>query len=391
MNTVDFSALPHFAEAEELERQAELLAAAGTDAAGVASACREMWQGLGAVYRAPEAEVAYGAFDKVKAYGDEAGTVTRLIRTALLDFAREARTLRQRAINLVALAGECTAPVDPDTEASLERREADIAALQLQVREICRSYAAAEAWCAASIRTATGLLPDSGILGSTGFGTTTSLADTVLEHVHQSQLHVRQTVEVSGDLAAELRLENIPYEVIDGGVRYTRTPSGILIPVERSVDLNRLPFPADDFARPAPELRLNSDAATPPAWARWAGRGLFVLDAGVTAWDHGSEQYNADRVEHPDWTPGQRALSVTENVAIVGGASLTAGAGGAWAGAKAGAVVGGVAGSWFPVVGTAAGAVAGGIVGGIAGGIIGSGVGEKIGKKAKDLWDSFWG
>lgn len=128
-----------------------------------------------------------------------------------------------------------------------------------------------------------------------------------------------------------------------------------------------------------------------PPGPAWAGRGLFVLDAGVTAWDHGSEQYNADRVEHPDWTPGQRALSVTENAAIVGGASLTAGAGGAWAGAKAGAVVGGVAGSWFPVVGTPAGAVAGGIVGGIAGGIIGSGVGEKIRKKAKDLWDSFWG
>ena len=389
MKTVDFSSLPDFAEAGELERQAELLAAAGTDASGTTTACREIWQGLGAVYRAPEAQTAYGAFDKVEAYGDEAGTVTGLIRTALVEFAREARTLRRQADDLISLSGQCTAQAGADADP--ESRAAQIASLQLQVQEICRSYAAAEARCADSIRAATGLLPDSGILGSSGFGTTTSLADTVLEHVHQSQLHIRQTVDVSGDLAAELRLDNIPYEVMDGGVRYTRSPSGILIPVERSVDLTRVPFPADDFARPGPELRLNPEAATPPAWARWGGRGLFVLDAGITAWDQGSEQYNADRIEHPDWTPGQRALSVTENVAIVGGASLAGGAGGAWAGAKAGAVVGGVVGSWFPVVGTAAGAVAGGIVGGIAGGIIGSGVGEKIGKKAKDLWDSFWG
>ncbi|MFJ2659412.1 hypothetical protein [Arthrobacter koreensis] len=387
MTAVDFSSLPDFAEAGELERQADLIAAAGTDASGTATASREIWLGLGAVYSAPEAEAAYGAFDKVQSFGNEAETVTGLIRTALVEFAADARALRQQAGDLVSLSGQCT----PQPDADPESREAEVASLQLQVQELCRKYAEAEARCAGSIRAASGLLPDSGILGSTGFGTTTSLADTVLEHVHQSQLHVRRTVDVSGDLAAELRLENIPYEVVDGGVRYTRSPSGILIPVERSVDLTRVPFPDDGFARPGPELRLNAEAATPPAWARWGGRGLFVLDAGITAWDQGSEQYNADRIEHPDWTPGQRALSVTENVAIVGGASLAAGAGGAWAGAKAGAVVGGVVGSWIPVVGTAAGAVAGGIVGGIAGGIIGSGVGEKIGKKAKDLWDSFWG
>ncbi|MBF4993838.1 hypothetical protein ITX31_06900 [Arthrobacter gandavensis] len=389
MTAVDFSSLPDFAEAGELERQAELIASAGTDASGTATSSREIWLGLGAVYSAPEAETAYGAFDKVQAFGNEAETVTGLIRTALVDFAVDARALRQQASDLIALSGQCSAPPDADTDP--DSRAAEVAALQLRVQELCRKYAEAEDRCAGSIRAAAGLLPDSGILGSTGFGTTTSLADTVLEHVHQSQLHVRQTVDVSGDLAAELRLENIPYEVVDGGVRYTRSPSGILIPVERSVDLTRVPFPDDGFARPGPELRLNAEAATPPAWARWGGRGLFVLDAGITAWDQGSEQFNSDLIEHPDWTASQRALSVTENVAIVGGASLAAGAGGAWAGAKGGAVVGGVVGSWIPVVGTAAGAVAGGIVGGIAGGIIGSGVGEKIGKKAKDLWDSFWG
>ncbi|WP_312183112.1 hypothetical protein [Arthrobacter sp.] len=388
--SVDFSLLPDFADADELVAQAGFLAAAGESAALTAADCHSEWQGLRAVYGAPEAGLAYGAFDKVAAYGTETRSVTRSIKTALGDFAQESRRLRLRSEDLIAASGQCAPP--EESGADEEARTAEIRVLQQQVAILCAEYAAAESRCAAGIRAACGLLPDSGLLGSRAFGTTTSLADTVLGQVHHSPVHVRRTLDVSGDLAAELRVENIAYDVIDSGVRYTRTPSGILIPAERVLDLNRPPIPMTDYGRPRPELRLdaNADTLTPPGWARWAGRGLFTLDAGVTAWDQGSPQYNSDLVLHPDWNSGERAWSVTQNVAIVGGASLAGGAGGAWAGAKAGAVVGGVFGSWVPFVGTAAGAVVGGIVGGIAGGMVGSGVGEEIGKKAKEIWDSFW-
>lgn len=104
----------------------------------------------------------------------------------------------------------------------------------------------------------------------------------MLEHVHRSKLHVRPTVNVTGNLGAGLRLEDIPFDVIAGGQRYTRTASGLLIPSERTLDLSRPPIPMDDFTHPPAELRRDTSAATPPAWARVAGRGLFVLDVAVS-------------------------------------------------------------------------------------------------------------
>ena len=92
--SVDFSLLPDFADADELVAQAGALSAAGESAALTAADCHSEGQGLSGVYGAPEAGLSYGAFDKVAAYGTETRSVTKAIKTALEDFAQEARRLR---------------------------------------------------------------------------------------------------------------------------------------------------------------------------------------------------------------------------------------------------------------------------------------------------------
>ena len=395
---VSFAAVPDFADPDALDTQAEAIASAGAAANSIGDNCHATWSGLGAVYRAPEADQAVRAFDKVRAYGDEARTVAGLMRDALADFAAASRGFKTRYSNLVAEAGPCLAP---GAEQTPEQVQAGIE-LQGRINRLVRDYEEAEAQCIAAIGAATGQLGTPGWVD--GLGTNKDIAETILEHVHQSPVHVRKPLEVVTEprvfdlqpgpplrLEGPLHVDDMAYDFIDAnGQKWARTPSGILAPLGATVDVNRPPIDMDAYARPRPELRLDREAVTPPAWAKNAGRGLFVLDAGMTIWEQGSTQYNEDLANHPDWTDGQRAASAAENVVIVGGTSLAGGAAGAWAGAKGGAIVGGAIGSIFPGPGTAVGAVVGGIVGGIAGGAVGSGLGEKVGEGLKSAWNSLW-
>lgn len=396
--TVSFASVPVFADPDALESQADDIAAAGTEANTIGVNCHSTWSGLAAVYTAPEAEQAVRAFDKVKAYGDEALTVSGLIKAALTTFAGQVRGFKTRHDALVLAAGACT----PDGEEQTDEEAAAERELQGKVNQLVREYEEAEAQCISAIGGATGQISTPG--WADGLGTSTTVADTIREHIHQSPIHVRKPLEVVTsptvfdlELGPPLRLEgplhmdDMPYDYIDGnGNKFVKTASGILAPVGSAVDVNRPPIDPDAYERPGPTLRLDPDAVVPPDWARNAGRGLFVVDAGLTVWEQGSSQYNEDLASHPDWDSGQRAASVTENVVIVGGMSLAGGAAGAWAGAKGGALLGGAIGSIFPGPGTAIGGVVGGIVGGLAGGIVGSGLGEKVGEGIKSAWNSLW-
>lgn len=385
---VDFSELPLFANADELETQAHLIASTGQNLKSAAQDSRGLWQGLAAVYSAPESHQALAAFDQVDVLGTEASVVTGLYRDALLDFVAEVRALKLQAEELRTAAGQ----VQPDSDGEVDT--AEIADLQMKVRLINADYFAAETHCASAIRAAAGLTVDSGVLGSDTASVVSGTVGGTLERVHRSPIQVRTpTVNVTGAIDPSLRLEDLPYDVSQGGVRYTRTPSGLLVPVQHTIDVNRPPINLQNYARPRSELRLDRSVVTPPGWASKAGKGLLIVDVGITAWDKGSDQYNEDLSAHPEWNDSQRAASAAENVAIVGGSSLAVGAAGAWAGAKIGMGVGAAIGSIIPGAGTAAGAAIGcgfGIAGGVVGGILGSKRGEKIGEKIKEKWDNFW-
>lgn len=396
--TVSFANVPVFADPEALDTQADGIATAGSKAHTIGANCHSTWSGLAAVYTAPEADQAVRAFDKVKAYGDEAMTVSGLIKTALTTFADQVRGFKKRYDALVLDAGGRTPAGEEQTdeEAAAERE------LQGKVNQLVQEYEEAEAQCISSIGAATGQVSTPG--WADGLGVSTTVADTIRDHVHRSPIHVRKPLEVVTnptvfelELGPPLRLEgplhmdDMRYDYVDAdGNKFVKTASGILAPVGSTVDVNRPPIDLDTYDRPGSTLRLDPDAVTPPDWARNAGRGLFVVDAGLTVWEQGSSQYNEDLANHPDWDSGQRAASVTENVVLVGGMSLAGGAAGAWAGAKGGALLGGAIGSIFPGPGTAIGAAVGGIVGGIAGGIVGSGLGEKVGEGIKSAWNSLW-
>ena len=88
------------------------------------------------------------------------------------------------------------------------------------------------------------------------------------------------------------------------------------------------------------------------AYAKWGGRGLIVVSAGLSAYDVAN-------------APDPYRATAQNGGAVVGGAG----------GATAGAWAGGIIGSAFPGPGTAIGAVVGAIVGGAGGGIGGNALG----------------
>jgi hypothetical protein len=181
-------------------------------------------------------------------------------------------------------------------------------------------------------------------------------------------------------------VENLPVDDVVHDIKVVRTPNGFLVPVGSSGDPN-MKIPGD-IATPGWEndrlLVVDPKAGGKLAWADAAGTGLFVVGAGLTLWGSYDEQWDRDRVLHPDWSTGHRIVSAAANTAVVGGASVAGAWAGAEAGAEGGAEVGAVVGTFVGPEGTIVGGVAGGIVGGVAGGFVGSKAGHAVGTALKD-------
>ena len=398
MTTVSFAAVPTFADSDLLDTEAEAIKAAGIRVNEIAANCSTVWTELGAVYSAPESAEVLAAFTPVDSFGEETQTVSALIATALTTFAATARTLKTTYNTLVLQAGQNSGSDDDDAEDAAAANQET----QLLVDQLARDYQEAEAVCIAALGAASGQVYSPGWADTLGIGTST--VNEIVDRVQHSQVHVRVPLETVRsprvfDLelgppirpTGPLHMDDMPYDYIDAdGKKWTQTPAGLLVRTGTTVDVGQPPIDGENYRRSTPQLTTPDRVTSPPDWARNAGRGLFVVDVGMTVWSHGTSQYNEDLVNHPDWTDGQRAASVTEDVVIVGGASLAGGAAGALAGAKGGALLGAAIGSVIPGAGTAAGALVGGIVGAVGGGIIGSNVGEQVGEGIKDVWNSLW-
>ncbi|MBG6179772.1 hypothetical protein [Arthrobacter sp. CAN_A1] len=397
MTAVSFAGVPTFADSDLLDTEAGSIKTAGARVNEIAANCSTVWTELGAVYHAPESAQVLAAFTPVDAFAEETQTVSALIATALTDFAATVRTLKTTYNALVLDAGQTSGSEDDSDEAAAADRET-----QILVDQLARDYEEAEATCIAALGAASGQVYSPGWADTLGIGTST--VNEIADRVQHSQVHVRVPLETVRsprvfDLelgppirpTGPLHMDDMPYDYIDAqGKKWTQTPSGVLVRTGTTVDVGRPPIDGENYRRSTPQLTTPDRVTSPPDWARNAGRGLFVVDVGMTVWSHGTSQYNEDLVNHPGWTDGQRAASVTEDLVIVGGASLAGGAAGALAGAKGGAILGAAIGSVIPGAGTAAGALVGGILGAVGGGIIGSNVGEQVGEGIKDVWNSLW-
>lgn len=377
--------LPVIPDADAIEAQATLVGSAGQTAATSGTDSHAEWQGLGAVYSAPEADQALRAFDRVTELTAEAGTVTGLIEAALKEYAVECRALKSRADGLISADGKCL-PSDPDSDEDDAAQAAERAELNRQAALVRADFTAAQERCAAAIRAAAGLAPVPGPLSGDVFLGSLLFVNNTAARVHQPSILVRRT----GTL--EVGPPRPRVEVTYRGVEYARSPGGLLVNADVLEQMNRPAPRLEDYGRQRPELRADPKAVTPPSWAKGVGKGLFVVDAGITYWDEGSKQYNQDLVDHPEWNDEQRMKSAATNAAVVGTAGVAGGAAGAWGGAKIGMGIGAVAGNLIPIpgVGAAAGAVVGGIAGAVVGGIVGSKAGKWLGREAKDIWNSIW-
>lgn len=109
--------------------------------------------------------------------------------------------------------------------------------------------------------------------------------------------------------------------------------------------------------------------------AKWGGRGLGVLDTGMTYYDSYTSNYNEALRNNPDADPSDIRSEAVKSTAVEG----TAETAGKIAGGVAGRALGAAAGQALipiPGVGAAVGGFVGGIAGEWVGGKIGKGVGE---------------
>ncbi len=191
------------------------------------------------------------------------------------------------------------------------------------------------------------------------------------------------------------RMDLEPVDDVIGSTDVVKLPSGLLVPAGSSADpYMKIP---EDIATTGWKndglLTGDPEMGEPPAWAKYGGKGLFVAGAGLALHGSWADQWDADKVQHPDWSTGHRVADAAYNTVTVGGGTVA----GAWAGAEAGGELGATIGSFVGPEGTVIGGVVGGLVGGFVGSKVGKAVGSTvkhvasdIGHAAKKVWDSIF-
>ena len=369
--------LPVLPDTSAIRYDAAAINASGKRAKGYGQDLVAAWAGLRDSYQAPEQDIVHGAMDKAATYTDATAEVTGAIRDALDAFADAVDALRPRYDALVAaMEAHACRPLDEESHESAAAAQSEEARLTRESAFIAAGLQAAEDACAAAIsgvHKSSWELP--GAATSPYAAVSMGLAANGFLSIHQNP--GPRLIRVALDPGSNRRRLNVPGSVTLrlNGRPYRYLPAGslmasLLAPLgARALTIRRPVFrdPNITGARRRTTAGGNGAAAPElPRWATKAANGLGVVDAALSVYKNGSEQWNQDQLEHPGMSMGDRVLSAGATAVVEGGSSLAGSALGTAAGATLGSFIP------IPVVGTLVGAA----VGGWIGGAVGEGVGN---------------
>jgi hypothetical protein len=409
---ISTSELKELPDAGALESAAGSFETFGANVVARIDAVSTEWQKLAAadVYQTPEREIVLGAMtnpatiaEMVKQNATFAAQALRTYATAVADLAtkRAALITDIGASNDAAAAEAAAGRHDEPNATPTPTPGADPATSPTHVRDEIRAFNAsaeqADQDCADALGRLTkyeqsevqaflDVVGGSGAVG-TGVGVGSSLAEGALERwrridiVPESSVNVRLTIPE-------------PDEIVNG-VRYWKTPGGILSPEPPMAPDLKVTGPTSGHSTFVTDPEASPGAL--PKWAKGLGKALGLAGTGLTLYSAGAEQWAEDAKAHPEWDTSQRVESTLENVVIVGGTTVLLGTIGAAVGTEVGAAAGAAVGAGggtivLPVIGTigvgAVGGAVGAVAGGAAGGYYGGKYGEKLGTWIKDdLYD----
>lgn len=405
ISTGDVQKLP---DPTALEAAATALGTFGSHVVSRVESVSTEWNGLAAadVYQTPERDIVLGAMDNpaliaemIKQNADFAKTALQTYatavsglqtrRTALLADIASANEAEQQAAQQPESGGDEPTPTpspgaDPSTSAAHVRDLiATFNANATQADQDCAdALGRLEKYSKTAVQAFVDVVGGSGVVG-TGIGLSSSVAEGALERwrrihvVPESSINVVLTIPMWDDM--------------QNGVKYWKTPSGLLSPHPPTPPELQLTGPTSSHSTFVRDPDVSPGAL--PTWAKHVGKALGIVGAGLTLYSAGQDQWVEDEQEHPEWGTSQRVESALENAVIVGGSSVILGMAGASVGASLGATVGAAVGAGggtvvLPVIGTigvgALGGAVGGVVGGAAGGWAGGEAGEALGTWGKE-------
>lgn len=387
--SVDLSGLPELPETGVLREDARALKDAATALKTLCDDCQSGWLPIqGTISCSNDQEAIYTAMDRMDDYGLALDLSATVVSAALATYCDEIDGLRTRYNAAVSASLVCYSP-----DATTDDGQDPTQKAQDEVNAVATLMQGMEQRCADSIKAANP--------GSSTPAPDYSRQDMALAVGAQEALKRLRTVDFQFTISASITIRTLDYSKLE--IRYA---DGSLLTHERLV-LTQSTIRTDVTVRgtaPGFDRSPRGTIGEPPRWAKVGGNTLGVLDAGLTAWGAGSDEWNDDLIDHPEYSTKEQWESAVQSAGFRTGGAVVGGAAGTAIGAAAGAALLGTLGSVVPVAGTAAGIAVGGFLGGVVGGFVGSTVGEGVGGFLDNLsdgeglgdaignaWNDLWG
>ncbi|WP_026818822.1 hypothetical protein [Arthrobacter castelli] len=389
--SVDLSGLPKLPDTSVLRDKAAAITTAADDVETLCDDCYTDWQPIqGAISCSYGEDVVYAAMNRMDEYGEGVSLSGKAVDSALTAYCDEVDGLRSRYEAAVADARVCYAPDATTDDGSDPEQEA-----QDEINAVARQLKEMEQRCADSIKAAD---PSSSVVAPPNYPTSVAVAGGATKDALE-RLRVRDYRFTISHTVTTRTLDYSRLEVrfADGSSltheRLVLTESATRVDVEvrgRTTGMDLSPG--------------GGGVGEPPRWAKLGGNVLGVLDVGMTAWSAGTDEWNDDLIEHPEYSDAEQWGSAAKSAGLRTVGAGVGGAAGASVGAVAGAALFGTIGSVVPIAGTAAGIAVGGFVGGVVGGFVGGTIGEGIGgfvdnvtdgeglgEAIGNAWNDLWG
>lgn len=385
--SVDLSGLPELPDTGALRTSARSIRTAAASIGTECTDARSDWSSVSGVISCSYGnEEIHGAMRRMPDYGEGVKLSGAAVAGALEVYCDEIDALKSRYDAAVTDASVCF-------DTSSEDGAADEQDAQDEVNAVAGLLQAAEQRCADAITAAdpgeSTQAPDYSDSASVAVSATKDALERLRTREHR--FTIARTVTTTS-----LDYSRLQIRFADGSTltheRLALTRSSI-----RTEVTVRSQHPGVDTSR-------LGDVGEPPRWARIGGAALGVFDAGMTAWSAGTDEWNDDRIEHPEYSDQDRWLSAGKSAGLRTAGATVGGTVGASVGTAAGAALFGTLGSVVPVAGTAAGIAVGGFLGGVVGGFVGGTVGEgiggfvdnltdgeSVGDAVSEAWDDLWG